>query len=124
LSVHRDLVIDLLRGEEEQPRHRLGRLPADRPRHRDGISLVPPELTLDIADVVEPGLDLDDDQRSRSRLERQDVDPPVEAAVRDLELSRGEPSRTSESSLRVSRAAGMDEIPASPVYRIGGRATN
>jgi hypothetical protein len=45
-------------------------------------------LALQGAQVIEPRLDLDDEQRACSLIECEDVDPAMRPAMHDLDLAR------------------------------------
>ena len=77
LAVDAHRSVDLVTRKHEKTRDDATGLPAEAPGGGPGCPLVPAELSLDRAKVVEPRLDLDDQQRACPRLEDEQVDPAM-----------------------------------------------
>ena len=84
--------------------------PAASGRGRGSCSLVQGDLALDSPDVVEERLDLDHEQCSRPSIEGEDVDPPANAARRDLDLANHGQARGGQTPAHVGGAARVDEV--------------
>lgn len=110
LAVQKDRGLDLVRSQEQQPRDRLPRRPAQSLGDRPHLSLVPRDLSLDRAHIVDPGLELDDDEGPSRWPVRQEVDPAVSAPGHDLELARHEPARSTQPPGDVGRAPGVHDV--------------
>lgn len=65
LTVRGDDCVDLVAPQRDQPRRRSSRLPAHPARRDKCVALVPSDLTLGRAKVIETSLDLDDQENSR-----------------------------------------------------------
>jgi hypothetical protein len=78
------------------------------------VAFVPRHLTFHRADVIEPCLDLDDHEGSRAWLESHQIDPPVRASGDRLQLPTRKPRRSTEPTVDMPRAAGVDEIAMPP----------
>ncbi len=102
--------LDLVTCEGQHDRDHPGRPPAERSRRLPGHALIPSDLTLERAEVIEPGLDLDDQQGARPMIEREKVDPTVRSTVDDLDLPRGGPAMPTKPSVDIGGAASMDGI--------------
>jgi hypothetical protein len=105
--------IDLVAGKEEKPRCRQLNAPAFATGDRGGHPLVPTDLPLDRTHVVEARLDLDDDEATGSRVERQEVDPSMRPTVDDFDLAQREPTIGAKSSVHIAGAPGVDELALS-----------
>jgi hypothetical protein len=105
-----DDALDLVAGECQHDRDHTGRPPPEPPHGLPGHALIPSDLAFERTEIVEPGLDLDDQQGSSPTIEREEVDPTMRAAVDDLDLARGRPTMPTKPSIDVGRAASMDCI--------------
>lgn len=113
--VSSDRPLDLVAREQQQPCRDASRPPSELSSHLPGGSFVPAQLTLDGTNVVETGLDLDDQKRPAARIECKQIDPVVRSPVAYLDLSRSGPSRRDETSIDVARAMSVYDIPLESV---------
>ena len=119
-------VIDRVTGCPQRPLHLVARQ-HQQPRRDElwspsqpccslpSVSLIPPELALHAAKIVESCLDFDDQQHTGSRVEREQINPGVDPAVRHLDLTGDLPAMVLESALHVRRASCMDEVVWPPL---------
>ena len=108
-----DRAFDLVGRKEKEPGQASSWPPSERPRHAKRLALVPGDLALDGADVVEPCLYFDEDQGSGARIECQEVDPTVCPASDDLQLAGGRPPMPLQPAVDVRGATGVDQVTAS-----------
>ena len=105
--------LDLFAREHHQPCRDARRPPAELPTDSIDIALVPTELALDGPEVVEPRLDVDDDEGPGPSVERDEVDPPMRSTMDDLELALGDPARSPEMAIEIAGAACVDDLALS-----------
>jgi hypothetical protein len=67
-----------------------------------GRPLIPSKLTLDRPEIVKSRLDLDQEERACSTLERQQIDPAVGAAVHHLDFPGRGQTGGSQASIDVA----------------------
>lgn len=104
---------DLFAREHHQPGHHALRPPAELPTDAIDIALVPTQLALDRPEVVEPRLDLDDDEGPGPPVEGEEVDPSMRSTMDDLELALGDPARSAELAIEIAGAACVDDLALS-----------
>jgi hypothetical protein len=75
VAMDADDSLDLIAGEREDHRVDATRSPTPVASGLPGHPLIPTELPFQAAQIVEPRLDLDHEQRARARVERKKVDP-------------------------------------------------
>ena len=109
-AVPRQRGIDFVAGKGEQDTGDPTRTPAEAVRCTHRLAKVPIHRSLDRSDVVEPGLDLDHQQRTRGFVERQEVDPADISAAFDPDFARNLPAGCFEAPLDVTRAQGVDRV--------------
>src|SRR4051812_48634784 len=110
VAILRDHRIDFSTGKHEKPANGHPGVPPEAARDLRRGPLVPAELTLDRAKVVEPSLDLDDKQRSGPRIEGEQVDPAMRVRVDDLDLPGCQPPRATEAAIGARRASSVNEV--------------
>ena len=79
----------LLGRQDEEPRDDASRRPTTLPSDTACCALVPIDLALNGADIVEHGLDLDYQQRARSSIECQKIDPSTPPSIDDRDFPGG-----------------------------------
>lgn len=109
-AVPQDHPLDLVGGEQQQPTHDPPRAPPDVDRRPLRGPFVPAQLSLDRPEVIDPGLDFDDDQRPGPRIEGEQIDPSVRAPLDDLDFAAHIPASRSQSTIDIARASGVDEV--------------
>lgn len=72
-----DDALDLVAGERKDTRHDPGRTPAKAPSGLPRHPFVPADLSLEGTEIVEPRLDLHDEQRPSPPVERKEIDPTM-----------------------------------------------
>ena len=72
-----DDAFDLVAGKRQYARDHAPWTPAETSRGFPGHPLVPADLPFEGTQVVEPGLDLDDQERPSAMIEGEKVDPTV-----------------------------------------------
>jgi hypothetical protein len=93
--------LDLIRGQHEQPTDDVPRRPPEPPRDLVCRALIPADLAFDGTQVVELGLDLDDKERCRARVECKEIDPAMRPTMDDLDLAGRSPAALSEPAVVV-----------------------
>jgi hypothetical protein len=88
---------------------------------RPGRPFVPSELALDRPEVVDAGLDFDDEQGSRTWIEGQQVDPAVRPTMVYLDLPCGLPAARDEATIYVSRAVRVYHVTLKSILHEEGR---
>ena len=106
----RDSAFDFVAGEGEQEPTDPTRRPADALSGARRFAKVPVHRPLDRPDVVEPRLDLDDQQRSTRFVEREEVDPADIPTALDPNLPCHLPAGRLKAPLDVGGAQGVDGI--------------
>lgn len=97
-------------GQDHQPRHDAARPPAQPARRIERGSLVPTDLALQGAKVIEASLDLDEQQRASVSIVCEEIDPSVRARVDDLDFPDGEEAGCPKSAADVRGAPGVDKV--------------
>ncbi len=97
----------LLTRQNQEPGHDAVRAPAPIQGEAPSRSLVPTDLALEGTEVIDHGLDLDDDQRARSSIEREQIDPATPPTIDDGHFAGRLPASPTKPTIDVSRAAGM-----------------
>jgi hypothetical protein len=110
VAIRDDRPIHLLAREDDQPERHAPGAPSQPPGSVDRVPFVPSHLTLEPAQVLEPALDLHDNQRLRGRTEREQVHPAAHATRLDRDLASDLPAARAEPSRDVSRAPGVDRV--------------
>ena len=80
-------------------------------RRASGEPFVPAELAFDGPDVVERGLDLDDEHRAGASVEREQIDPAPPASIDDGDLPGDIEPSGDEPPMGVPRASSVQEVP-------------
>lgn len=105
--------LDLLAREREQPTDDSPRLPTEFVRQVEARPDVPAELTFDRPQVIEPGLDLDHEERPALPIERYEVDPAVRPTMDDLDFSGRQPTGSPQASIGIAGASSMNDVARS-----------
>lgn len=110
------------RGKDQQPGHRSDRCPPEPARGLERGALIPAQLALDGPQVIEPRLDLDDDQDTGPRVEREKVDPAMRASMDDLHFPRGLGAVIPQSTLGLAEAPPVQIVNLVPGLEDARRA--
>lgn len=94
------IVIRPRREEQETARCTL-RAPAETPRSGKCLALVPAEAPLDLTEIMDLGLELDDEQRAGLGVEGEDIDPASRTVAADFDLAGGRPVARSQATYGV-----------------------
>lgn len=117
--------IDLLARECQDDQSRASWAPAQRERRMPRRPLIPRHLSFEGAEVEQPGLDLDDQQRPAPPVESKEIDPAMRSTLDDLDLTSCNPALGSKVAIGIGRTSGVDHI--SNVWapgKIGGRTSS
>lgn len=85
-----------------------------------GDALIPADLTLQGTDVIDDGLDLDDEQCRGASVEGQQIDPSAPSPVDDRDFPSGLESGSTQSAIHMARAPSVDEVALPAVPMITG----
>jgi hypothetical protein len=102
--------IDLLARECQDDQCRASCAPAQRERRLPRRPLIPRHLSFEGAQVEQPGLDLDDQQRPAPPVESKEIDPAMRSTLDDLDLTNCHPALGSKVAIGIGRTSGMDHI--------------
>lgn len=111
-TVASQLVIDFIGRQRQEPAGDALRVPADPLRSADRLANVPVHRALDRADIVDPGLDLDDDERACRLVEGKQIDPADIATALDPHLACDRPAGSLEPPLDIRGTQGMRGVTA------------
>jgi hypothetical protein len=109
--------LDVVTGEGKHADLQATRSPSESARCVPRHPLIPAELTFDAAEIVEPRLDLDDEEGAGSSIEGKEIDPAVRPTVNDLHLPCGRPTRSPQPAVDIRGASGMHSVEDSSARR-------
>lgn len=107
--------ITLVGREQDEPTDDASRLPSQPTSDGHRAAFIPIELPFDRAEIVDAGLDLDQEKRPGGRMEREEIDPAMRPTLDDLELAGRLPAAVCQAAVDVPGTTSMNEIALASV---------